>query len=202
MNYQLSAPNGIPTFRIENIDIVKVIGIDWNWNTLSKITDSNVRHFFEELKQALCSIETPEEEKINCGDECKQDILARTDMLRIEMSIPPASIDWDESLWLYIYGHIDLWQKYIFDKIRLNRELLRMLQAENGIEKIISIIRGAHDINAAEAELLEEFNIHTATTDAIFNMKITELTSLSASRCSAQLTYWTEIGKVFTSKNK
>lgn len=202
MNYQLSAPNGIPTFRIENIDIVKAIGIDWNWNTLSKITDSNVRHFFEELKQALCSIETPEEEKIDCGDECEQDILARTDMLRIEMSILPTSIDWDESLWLYIYGHIDLWQNYIHDGILLNRELLYILQVENGIEKIITIIRNSPGVAVAEAELMAGFDIHADTAKAILNMGFSELTSLSESRCSALLAYWTEIERVFTSMNK
>ena len=101
MNYQLSAPNGIPTFRIENIDIVKAIGIDWNWNTLSKITDSDIRNFFEKIQHALCTIDVPKETGTDCEDECEQDIFALTDMLRIEMSIPPASIDWDQSLWLY-----------------------------------------------------------------------------------------------------
>lgn len=193
MTYQLSAKNNVPALKIENLDIIRVIGIDWNWRTLPQISDSSIRNFFEKLQQAICAVEIPREEEMD--NEYEQDIAAQNNVLRIEISVSTASVDWDESLWLYIYKHIGLWRSYIHDMIGFYTDISNIAQMDDGLSKILSIIRGASN---PVAEIIETFAVAPSTAKEILEMRLQELHLLSSLRsCSTQLTYWTEIEEIF-----
>jgi len=83
ITYKLSAKNDVPALCIEAIDIVKCIGVDWNWHTLSKITAPSIRSFFGELHRALCAIDAPAGDNQDT-DEYEQDIIMQNICCRSE----------------------------------------------------------------------------------------------------------------------
>lgn len=197
MTYKLSAKNNIPTLEIGDLDIVKAIGIDWNWHTLSKISDSSIRNFFEKLQQAACAVEIPKDEVADFEDEDEQNIVMQDNRLRIDISDPSAVVEWDESLWLYIYEHIGLWKSYIRGRVRFYTDMLHILQTDVGIDKIFSIIRTARNIADAEDEILGTFAIDSASAREILDIRMHELVALSLRSCSAQLVYWSRMERIF-----
>jgi len=200
MTYKLSAKNGVPSLSIEAIDIVRAIGIDWNWCTLPKIKDSVIRSFFGELHRALCAIDAPTGDNQDT-DEYEQGIIMQNSMLQVALSVPSASVDWDESLWLYIYEHLDLWKSYIRGKVRLHTGLLHVMQTSDGISRIISIIRSASNLADAEEDICKTFAVDPNTAKEILNMDFGTLASLSVRSCSARLAYWTEAATIFNCLN-